>query len=145
MRLKNEKTIGVDFDDTIVRLGSWNGKKHVGRLKEEDKPKKMIRLLKDTGFNIMIYTCRSYHKPVKKLLERENIPYDWINENPNQPKTASPKKLFAWRYIDDRGACYVDFPTAVVNILKDAYEEDNLIFENPLEKLIVELILKSID
>ena len=112
----NKRYVAVDLDETLAEYDGWKGLDYIG------KPKKFseigMKLLKDTGFDIIIYTCRSDEglDKVKQWLEKHDIPYDYINENPEQPETCSDKKVFAHYYIDDRNACFDSLRTSIYKI-----------------------------
>jgi hypothetical protein len=54
------------------------------------------------GYRVIIFTVRGNKKLVREWLNEHEIPFDHINENPDQPEDASDKVL-ADVYIDDRG------------------------------------------
>ena len=60
------------------------------------------KVLKKNGNTIIIYTTRPVTDELKAWLKEKNISYDYINENPDQPKGAEGCKLIADIYIDDR-------------------------------------------
>jgi len=95
------KTIAIDFDGTLAEFGEWIGDNHIG--KPIDGGRESVQRLKDEGYVIIIYTCRGNLTPVKEWLDKHKIPYDYLNENPHQPESISPNKMYADLYIDDRG------------------------------------------
>lgn len=130
MKLKENKVIAVDFDGIIAKYeGDWNGPEYVGELKESEHPKECLNILKDIGFTIVIYTCRSELEPVKSFLDENEIPHHHVNKNPHQPDTISENKMYAWKYIDDQNASFVSLEWSMFCVLRDAYEEDLLEFE----------------
>ena len=62
-------------------------------------------VLKQKGWTIIIFTTRKKTSKLEKWLKEHNIVYDYINENPNQPKNTSGK-IIADVYLDDRGICF---------------------------------------
>lgn len=62
-------------------------------------------ILKQKGWTIIIFTTRKKTSKLEKWLKEHNIVYDYINENPNQPKNTSGK-IIADVYLDDRGICF---------------------------------------
>lgn len=62
--------------------------------------------LKQDGHTIIIYTTRNDTPALRKFLKDNNISYDYINENPNQPKGSEKGKLIADVYIDDRAVTF---------------------------------------
>ena len=64
------------------------------------------KILKEAGNTIIIYTTRPATDALKDWLKKNNIVYDYINENPDQPKESEGCKLIADIYIDDRGLTF---------------------------------------
>jgi histidinol phosphatase-like enzyme len=92
------KYIAFDFDGTLVEH----------RVPDIGEPiLENIELLKKhnrDGDKIIIWTCRDgiLIDQMKRWLEINNIPYDWINENPDVDKIFYSRKVFADIYYDDR-------------------------------------------
>lgn len=61
-----------------------------------------IHHLKADGWFVIIYTTRADKEEIKKFLADNNVPFDAINENPNQPNNAIGGKPYADVYVDDR-------------------------------------------
>lgn len=61
------------------------------------------RLYEDLGNVIIIWTCRGKESqgPMLEWLKKHGVPYDFVNENPLVP--GDSPKIFAHRYVDDRG------------------------------------------
>lgn len=93
------KIIAVDLDGTITEYDGWQGEKHIGE--PIDGCVEVLKKLKKSHV-IIIHTCRNNLEYVKKYLDKHQIPYDYINENPYQPDSAGNDKIFAHHYIDDR-------------------------------------------
>ena len=53
------------------------------------------------GARIIIFTVRGNKRMVRRWLDQHDIPFDYINENPDQPAGGSGK-VIADVYIDDR-------------------------------------------
>ena len=88
----------IDFDGTIVE----HQYPKIGPLRKDAY--KVIRQLKRDGHIIIIWTCRSdtYDlPPMKKFLEENRIPYDYINENSHTIAFKPHPKVYADVYIDD--------------------------------------------
>ena len=86
-----QKTIAVDFDSTLsLPTGEpVNGARDA-----------MLKF-KDAGYRVIVFTVRGDKGPVEEFMAKYDIPYDFINENPDQPEGASGK-VIAHHYIDDR-------------------------------------------
>ena len=100
------KTLAVDLDNTILSYeNGWQGPTIFG----EPLPgaKETLKKLKEDGWFIMINTCRSEIPLIVQHLTLYDIPFDAVNENPNQPDTINPNKPFADYRIDDT-AIYFD-------------------------------------
>lgn len=98
--MKNKKTICIDLDGTIAHFDEWEGEDKFGELL--DGVVDAFRKLKENGWIIIIYTTRSNKKIVKSYLKRNALPFDYINENPDQPNNAIGGKIYADIYLDDR-------------------------------------------
>jgi hypothetical protein len=95
------KTICIDLDGTIAQYTEWQGEDHFG----DPIPgvQAALRQLKEGGWTIIVYTTRAARCKIEAYLLEHEIPFDYINENPNQPPDAVGGKLFAHVYVDDRG------------------------------------------
>lgn len=92
-------TIAVDLDGTLAEpYETYNPDKI-----EAPRPgaKETLEWFKEQGFRIIIFTVRGDDELVSTWLDKHDIPYDYINENPDQPEGASGK-VIADYYIDDR-------------------------------------------
>ncbi len=98
-KLKN-KIVAIDFDGTISKFNGWAGKYNYGSMISDAS--KYMNLLKDSGWKIIIYTTRNEDETVKKYLNKYDIPFDFINENPYQPFGSNPNKLYFDIILDDR-------------------------------------------
>lgn len=94
------RTVCIDIDGTISRYIEWVDSKTFGEVLPHCA--ETIHHLKADGWFVIIYTTRSDHKEIKKFLDEHNIPFDSINENPNQPENAKGGKPYADVYVDDR-------------------------------------------
>lgn len=102
---KKNRTICIDFDGVLHDYSEG--------FQGEDVFGDMItgadlatQILKKQGNTIIIYTTRPSTDALKNWLKEHNISYDYINENPEQPKGCEGCKLIADIYIDDRGICF---------------------------------------
>lgn len=105
MKLKtNMKTICIDIDGTISHFIEWQGSDKFGNVLSGAVEN--ISKLKEAGYFIIIYTTRSDKEDIKNFLDRNNIPFDAINENPYQPQNAIGGKPMADVYLDDRNVSF---------------------------------------
>ena len=96
------KTICIDFDGVIHDYSKgWQG------IDVFDKPIEgaayCTNQLKKEAWTIIIYTTRNDTPALRKFRSDNDIYYDFINKNPNQPKGSENGKLIADIYLDDRG------------------------------------------
>lgn len=92
------KVLGLDLDGTLLThetypnfgapLDGWSGE---------------IDALRQAGVKIAVWTCRnkSEYDAIRKHLLEHGIEIDYINENPHEGLSTSPKVYFDW-YVDDR-------------------------------------------
>jgi len=95
------KVIAIDFDGTIAEYKGFKGKGIFG------KPIKgvnfVLNKLKNEGHTLVINTTRLEIHQVGEYLEKHDIPYDYINHNPEDIKRQlHPCKVDADIYIDDK-------------------------------------------
>ena len=92
-------TVAVDLDGTIAKPYE----KFDPDVIEAPRPgaKEQLQKFKDLGYRVIIFTVRGKKKRIRDYLEEHELPYDYINENPDQPADASGK-VMADLYIDDR-------------------------------------------
>lgn len=98
-------TIAVDFDGTLAEAQVPFDPKTCGEPRE--KALHWVRLFHENGARIIIFTVRGNMKPVEAWLKKHDVPYDFINENPDQPPGSSGK-VYADAYWDDRAYNAVD-------------------------------------
>lgn len=94
------KTICIDIDGTISHFIEWQGPTVFGEV--IPGAAENIQRLKDADYFIIIYTTRTDKDEIAEFLNRNSIPFDAINENPQQPDNAIGGKPIADVYIDDR-------------------------------------------
>jgi hypothetical protein len=91
--------IGVDFDGTIAEssldltiIGLLPGARDV------------LQWVKDQGHIITVWTCRSgdKQKEAEDFLKKEDVPFDYINENVPDIDFKTSRKIFYDILIDDR-------------------------------------------
>jgi len=116
-------TIAVDFDRVLFTHESWQGHFNVG----DPIPgaKEALRTFRVMGFKIMIWTTRAQKDIIADACTKAEIPFDYINENPNQPPEINPSKPVADYYIDDRALHFVSWEQTLIEIFSrekhDAY------------------------
>jgi len=96
---EHTKTVAIDLDGTLATYDGWQGEDHFGRLRPNAK--EVLQALQEKGYQIIIWTTRGDKKKVAGWLDSHGLPYDFINENPDQPEGSS-QKVIADLYIDDR-------------------------------------------
>lgn len=94
------RTVCIDIDGTISRYIEWVDSKTFGEVLPHCA--ETIHHLKADGWYVIIYTTRADKNEITKFLGKHNIPFDAINENPNQPANAIGGKPMADVYVDDR-------------------------------------------
>ncbi len=67
---------------------------------------RFLSVLRQEGYRIIIFTTRKVTAALKKYLKDNDITYDYINRNPDQPKDAGTDKPVADIYLDDRAVCF---------------------------------------
>lgn len=99
-----KKTICVDFDGVIAQYDGFKGNDIFGD--PIDGVQSAMEVLKKKEFTIIIFTTRTASSKLKKYLNDNHITYDYINENPDQPKGSNSGKPIADIYLDDRAICF---------------------------------------
>jgi len=99
--MSDQKYVCVDLDGTILLYDEWRGENQFG--KPVAGVQEALERLRSAGWKIIIYTTRSDNEAVSNYLKLHAIPFDYFNENPEQPKNATGGKPMADAYIDDRG------------------------------------------
>lgn len=92
-------TIAVDLDGTLAEKEEPFDPKSIGPPRE--RALYWVRLFHEAGARIIIFTVRGDSDMVADWLEGHDVPYDYINENPDQPEDSSGK-VIADAYWDDR-------------------------------------------
>lgn len=98
-------TICVDLDGTLAEQEKPFNRESIGE--PIDRAIEWVRLFHENGARIIIFTVRGDDELVKEWLDEHEVPYDYVNENPDQPPDSSGK-VFADVYWDDRGYNAVD-------------------------------------
>lgn len=103
--------IAIDFDGTITEPSIFPT---IGNLKSG-----VIEVLDEfrkNGIAVIVWTCRTGEakERMKLFLEDNQVPFDFINENPFCPQ--ANEKVFADVYIDDRGYSFNTWDTVIQDI-----------------------------
>jgi hypothetical protein len=92
-------TVAIDLDGTLAR--------HYERYDPDSIPEPRpgarfsVEQFRRDGYRIIINTVRGDRGLVRRWLVKHSIPFDYINENPDQPEGSSDK-IYADVYVDDR-------------------------------------------
>jgi len=92
-------TVAVDMDGTLAQHYEEFDEDHIPPPKAGAK--KWMDAFREAGARIIINTVRGKDSVTKAWLKENDIPYDHINENPDQPEGSSDK-VYADVYWDDR-------------------------------------------
>lgn len=92
-------TVAVDLDSTLAKPYEIFDPKVIPP--PRSGARKWMRKLKALGIRIIIFTVRGDNELTARWLKRHKIPFDHINENPDQPEGGSGK-VIADVYLDDR-------------------------------------------
>lgn len=97
----NPFTLAVDVDGTLLGYDGWQGEDHFG----EPLPDavEVMQEVRAAGLRIIIWTTRGNQGLIAATLDHYGIPYDFINENPDQPEDSSDK-IICDEWWDDRAA-----------------------------------------
>jgi acylphosphatase len=98
-------TVAVDLDGTLAEKEEPFDPRTIGPVRE--RTRLYVEKLHRAGARIIVWTVRGDRELVADWLEENDVPYDHINENPDQPEDSSGKVL-ADVYWDDRGFNAVD-------------------------------------
>ena len=98
-------TIAVDFDGVISEYQSGDFKFDTFG-KADKNIVTALMVLKKNGWKIIVHTCRPATEALVKFLEVNQIPYDEINRNTEQPDTTNLGKPQSDVYLDDRAVNY---------------------------------------
>lgn len=102
--------IAVDFDGVIhdIDYSNYIDYKHFNVPFEGAS--KYLKLLKNQGWKIIIWTCRKKSRAMKKWLKENDIPYDSINKNISKVFKGQSVKVYADVYLDDKNIEYLGTP-----------------------------------
>ena len=101
-RTDKPRPYAFDFDGVIAGYNGFNGHNNSGKpIKEVVEA---IKILKQKGHKIIIYSTKG-RDMLEKYCSDNEIPFDYINENPEMVGE-NPGKPVAYVYVDDRSICY---------------------------------------
>jgi len=125
-------TVAVDLDGTIIKKEDWQGEDHFS----DTRPgaKKALKYFQKMGWRIIIFTVRGDVQKVKDMLHSRDIPYDYVNENPDQPPNSS-HKVYADVYIDDRGLDARQSWAKITTETERRMKAASVKFSSPLDQL----------
>lgn len=92
-------TVACDLDGTLAKKEVPFDPLSIG--KPRKNALKAMTAFREAGARLIIFTVRGNTELVKAWLAQHKIPYDYINENPDQPEDGSGK-VIADLYWDDR-------------------------------------------
>lgn len=108
-------TVCVDFDGTLAKVQRPFDPKTAG--KPRRRIVRLVRLLKEQGCRIVVWTVRGNKRLLRRWLKENKVPYDFVNENPDQPPDSSGK-VYADVYLDDKAVNAEDADAAVKAVLE---------------------------
>jgi inorganic pyrophosphatase len=114
--------IAVDLDGTLAEKMEPFDAKKIGEPRENAKY--WLDKFREAGAKIIIFTVRGDDKLVKAWLDKHDLPWDYINENPDQPPDSSGK-VYADCYLDDRGINAEDLDAGAEEVLRRIDEKDD--------------------
>lgn len=115
-------TIAVDFDGTIAEKEEPFSQDSAGKPRKNIK--KWLSAFRAAGARIIVFTVRGNTEFVRKYMDKHNLPFDYINENPDQPNNSSGK-VIADVYWDDRAYNAEDLDEFGPTILEQAEGEES--------------------
>lgn len=97
------KILALDLDGTALKYDGTFVKNEFGEalrgMVEE------LQKLKEAGVAIVIWSCRGDSPEMRAHLDKQEIPYDYVNDHPwNGPD--GPRKIYADWYLDDKAIAY---------------------------------------
>ena len=96
---KTPATIAVDLDGTLATALTPYCADAIG--KPRPQAQAWMKKFRQAGARLIVFTVRGNKVLVRDWLNEHAIPFDFINENPDQPPDASGK-VIADVYLDDR-------------------------------------------
>jgi len=110
----------IDFDGVIHDYRGWQGE---GKLNEPiNGARKYVKIIRDSGFKILVFTCRTDLEEVEQWLEKHDIEVDGINEHlvafAHNGKCPTMKPL-ADVYIDDKAIGFDRWDDSLIDMVHD--------------------------
>ena len=99
---KKSRAYAFDFDGVIAKYEGFKGPLESGEPIESVV--NAMRILRTEGHKIIIHSTRG-DEMLRAYCEKYNIPFDYINRNPDLEGENKGKPI-AYVYIDDRTVCY---------------------------------------
>lgn len=65
-----------------------------------------MEYLRSTGWKIILWTCRTDLDHIKEVLTRGGVPFDHINENPDEDTGEFSRKIFFNATVDDKAISF---------------------------------------
>ena len=125
----HQQTICIDFDGVLHDYSKgYQGLDVFGGVVKGAS--EAVQKLHSEGWKIIIFTARPVTQGMRNWLRGNFIPFDYINENPDQMDKKSPKP-YADIYLDDRG---IQFRGDWQQTLKDIDSYENWQGFNSKEK-----------
>lgn len=100
----------------MIAYEGWAGVDHFGEVLPGAR--EALSQLREAGWRIIIFTVRGNIDGIAEYLAEQELPYDYINENPAQPKDGSGKP-FADVYVDDRAVTFRGDWTQALDAIED--------------------------
>ncbi len=113
-KVSGPRTLGVDFDGTIVDVS--HPLKPFSETVLKPGAKETLIELKRQGWFIIIDTCRADKAGIARYLKEHGVPFDTIGVNPFAPPDVCKDKLFADVKIDDKVTQFRGWENAVKDI-----------------------------
>lgn len=112
--MNKKKLVAIDFDAVIAEYDKWKG---IGKFGDPiNGVKESLNKVRSSGIEILIYTTRGEKELICEYLNRNEIPFDYINECPLNEEHNYSGKPIAYCYIDDRA---IEFNGVWNNLLVD--------------------------
>jgi|Deesub1362B_J571_1020462.scaffolds.fasta_scaffold02356_6 hypothetical protein len=115
MKPYRPRVVAVDLDGVILEHEGWQGHNSFGRVK--DGAIEALSEFRKHGYVIVIWTTRKNVDEIRRYLEENGVPFDYINEHPFGPPGTS-RKIWADVYLDDRAVRFENWEQAKIDVIK---------------------------